>query len=101
MEYLILKISSALPMALLIWVGTKYGVAKSHGSKPPKLPINESIAIFLTLWLLAAILVTAFHFLLSGMSKEDQLVPELLVPLIVGIAAGIYIVEWRQKVNAR
>jgi len=103
MEYLILRAFSALPIALLIFVGAQYGMAERFNQQ---LPTKEKISIFLALWLLATILHTAFylfspHIFTSGFGEKNQLVIETFGPLAIGITAGRSIVAWRHKLNLR
>lgn len=103
MEYLLLQTFSALPITLLIFMGAQYGMAERFNQK---LPTKETFSIFLTLWLLATILRTAFHLFTphlipSGFDANDQLLIETLGPVVIGIVAGRSIVESRHNANAK
>ena len=98
MEMIAYIAGSSLPMALLIFVGSYFGIWKR---RKHKLPIKESIILFFVFWLLAVMLIIAFKVLLSGQDELTQsTIGNLWGPLIVGIIVGRYIVEWRHKVNS-
>lgn len=88
--------ASSLPMALLIFVGSYFGIWKRRESK---LPFKEAILIFIGLWILTTILIIAFRILLSGQDELIQsTVGSLWGPLIVGVIIGRNIVNKRHKI---
>jgi len=93
MEAIAYIIGSSLPMGLFIFVGSYFGIWKRRESK---LPLKESILIFIGLWVLALVLIITFRILLSG---QDELIQStvggLWGPLIVGVIIGRSIVDKR------
>ncbi len=87
--------ASSLPMALLIFVGSYFGIWKKRESK---LPFKETILIFIGLWILATILIIVFKILLSNQDELIQsTVGDLWGPLIVGVIIGRNVVDKRHK----
>jgi len=99
MEMISYYAGTTLPMALLVFVGSYFGIWKKNEIK---LPPNEVIGLFVLLWILSAILTVGFHLALAG---QDELtrstVGNLWGPLIVGVIIGRNIADWRRKVNAQ
>ena len=90
---------SAFPMAVLVFVGSYFGIWKRNEHK---LPAKETIILFFVLWLISAILVIVFKVSLSGQDEATQAtIGNLWGPLIVGIIIGRNIADWRRKVNLK
>ncbi|BCO31166.1 hypothetical protein TspCOW1_12690 [Thiohalobacter sp. COW1] len=91
--------SSTLPMAVLAFVGSYFGIWKRNEHK---LPASEAIILFFVLWVISAILIILFKIMLAGQGELTQsTVGNLWGPLIVGIIIGRIIADWRRKVNAK
>jgi len=88
-------LGSAVPLTLLVFAGTFWGVWKRSYVK---LPIHESILIFLSLWAISILLKAIFS---AALINTDEVirstVSNLWGPLILGIAIGRALVKWRQK----
>lgn len=99
METFVYLVGSSLPMALLLFVGSYFGLWKRNEKK---LPAKEAVILFFALWLIAAILIIAFNIILAG---QDELtrstIGNLWGPLILGIIIGRTIASWLRKVNAQ
>jgi len=99
MENISYLVGSTLPMALLVFVGSYFGLWKRNEYT---LPAKEAVVLFFALWIISAILVIAFKIIFSSLDELTQsTVGNLWGPLIVGIIIGRTIVSWRRKVNAR
>ena len=99
MDYLILLISSSLPLGLFVFVGSYFGIWRKNTTK---LPILEAIVIFFGCWLLTAILLLLFKIILIGQDAETrQVFGTLWGPLIVGILIGRRVTDWRRALHKK
>ena len=90
---------STFPMAVLVFVGSYFGIWKRNKHK---LPAKETIILFFVLWLISGILLIVFKIVLSGQDELTQsTIGNLWGPLVVGIIIGRNITDWRRKVNAK
>jgi len=98
METIAYIVGSSLPMALLIFVGSYFGLWKK---REKKLPLNETAIMFIACWVLATILIISFKLLLS---EQDELIQttvgNLWGPLIVGITIARNLVDKRLKTDS-
>ena len=95
MDYLAAIIGGSLPLGLLIFVGSYFGIWRKN---PIKLPRLEAFSIFLGAWILAAILIIIFRILLNDQDPEiQQLVGTLWGPLVIGVIIGRKVTAWRRK----
>ena len=91
--------SSTLPMALLVFAGSYFGIWKRNEHK---LPAKEAVILFFVLWVISAILIITFKLLLAGQDELTQsTIGNLWGPLILGIIIGRNIADRRRKVNAQ
>ena len=98
MEAIAYVVGSSLPMGLLIFVGSYFGLWKK---REKKLPLSETAIMFVACWVLAIILIIAFRVLLSGQDELTQsTVGNLWGPLIVGIIIARNLVDKRLKTNS-
>jgi len=90
---------ATLPMALLVFAGSYFGIWKKN---KVKLPLSEVIALFAFLWVLSALLIIGFSFILAG---QDELtrstIGNLWGPLVVGVLVGRSVADWRRRINAQ
>jgi TRAP-type C4-dicarboxylate transport system permease large subunit len=91
-------VGSSLPMALLVFVGSYFGLWKR---REKKLPLSEAVIMFFLCWALVTVLIIAFRVLLSGQDELTQsTVGNLWGPLIVGIMICRNLVERRLKTSS-
>jgi hypothetical protein len=96
MEEIAYFIGASLPMAVFIFIGSYFGLWKRRKSK---LSFKETVILFLSFWVLSAILTIIFKLLLSGQEELIQsTIGNLWGPLIVGVIIGRKIIEWRHKI---
>jgi len=92
-------VGSSLPLALLIFAGSYFGIWKKNTIR---LPRGEAIALFFILWAVTMGLLLVFRALLIN---QDELtrstVGNLWGPLLVGIIIGRRLVSWRRKKHGR
>jgi len=98
MDIIAYYIGSSLPITILIFIGSYFGLWKRRSTK---LSFKETLVIFLSFWILSVLLIILFDIILAG---QDELIKStignLWGPLIVGISIGRNIVEWRHKKRA-
>lgn len=95
MQYVAMILGGSLPMGLLIFVGSYFGIWRKN---TVKLPWGDVFGIFIGAWMLAAVLLIAFQVMLSGQDQEiRQVVGTLWGPLIVGVLIGRKFTSWRRE----
>lgn len=90
---------ATLPMALLVFAGSYFGIWKKN---EVKLPPNEVIGLFVFIWVLSAALMLAFHLALANQDELTRTtIGNLWGPLIVGVIIGRNVADWRRRINAQ
>jgi hypothetical protein len=95
LNYLALILGGSLPMGVLIFVGSYFGIWRKN---TVKLPWGEVIGIFIGSWVLAIVLQLGFQVILSGQDPQfRQVFGGLWGPLVVGILIGRKFTSWRRE----
>ena len=90
---------ATLPMALLAFAGSYFGIWKK---RTVKLSRDELTWLFMFLWTLTAFITFAAHILLSGYDETTRsTIANYLAPLIIGVIAGREVVAWRKAVRLK
>ena len=87
--------SSALPLTVLVFVGSYFGIWKRQ---PIKVPGLEVLGLFFALWAITAILLALFRAMLSDQDEVIRsAIGNLWGPLILGVIAGRSLMQWRRN----
>jgi hypothetical protein len=89
MEMLAFVIGSSLPLTVLVFAGSYFGIWKRSGTR---LPWIQVLGLFVMLWI-----VTAALSLLVGVTLPGEDVARLWIPLVVGIVIGRTVIGWISK----
>lgn len=99
MEMFAYLAGSSLPLAFLVFVGSYFAVGRRNKIR---LPLKETVSLFVLLWIITACLWLTFRALLAD---QDEFIRStmgnLWGPLIVGIIIGRALVLWRRKAHAQ
>ena len=98
MEMFAVLAGSSLPLAVMVFVGSYFGIWKRNTTK---LLFRQAISLFLLLWVITAGLWLFFYFILIGQDEPIPAAGKLWGPLIIGIIIGRRLVNSRRKANSK
>lgn len=94
MNNIAVMLGGSLPMGVLIFVGSYFGIWRKN---TVKLPWGEVFGIFVGAWVLAIVLLLLFQLILAGQDAQlRQDIGGLWGPLVVGVLIGRKFTAWRR-----
>jgi len=94
MELIAYYAGFTFPIALLVFVGSYFGIWKKTEAR---LPAGEVAALFFFLWVVTALLMLGFRLALGG---QGAAAVDLWGPLVAGVIIGRSLVDWRRRTHA-
>lgn len=84
-------------MAVFVFVGSYLGLWKRNNKK---LPVRETIVLFVALWVVSAGLIVLFKAVGSSYVQLAQANIDVLGPLVIGVIIGRKVISWRHEVRS-